>query len=1099
VSALRAEAPPSALCDPWWTVYDGDHVTGQHVVGYWPFDSADGTDDASGKAHALSLEDARIHAAGRFGGCLESFPGWPVEDRRHRARTPSRADLSPPGPFTLEMWICPKLEMDADYPDSFLLDKKYVAHDDYQLILGKANRTGTRVLRACLGFGADSSTWYSRPAKFEVGVWRHVAFTYDGDGTGAFYLDGVPWGRLRIAGRRSVSPGRHPLSIGDRIGSYYHGFPGYLDQVRICRGVREFRRVGMQRVGERSCFVRMEANASLAFRVTNLQRVGVDSGRVAFSLDGDAGPVRSIGGLAPGAWCEVSYRLDTRLRPDRYTLTATLELGDVPAVTETFDVTIVPRDLPHSFPVVMWGVYGGVDNEFDRLEEIGFTHALGVSADFRKIWQAGGVTEPAAPDKVASAKRMLDAALARGLRVSASLSPGAALRGETALQRVDREGKPIEHRPDICGLLPALRPYCRNVGASVARAYGEFPAFDSALIHTEVRGHARPCFHPRDLAAFRDHAGFDIPPEVVSQRGVESTRLDEFPADRVIPDDHPLYVYYRWYWKHGDGWNELNSAVHEGLRSTGRADLWTWHDPAVRVASVYGSGGRVDVLSQWTYSYPDPIRIGLATDELLAMAAAADPPQRVMKMTQIIWYRSQTAPASRPGEAPPTYRARWEREQPDAPFITIAPMHLREALWTKIARPIEGIMYHRWQSLVPCDGPSSYRFTHPQTRHELARLIREVVRPLGPTLRQVPGVRSDVALLESFASEMFARRGTYGWNGGWAGDAYHALVYAGQQPEIVFDESIVSRGLDGYRVLVMPDCDVITRSMAERIREFQKKGGVGVGDERLCPAIRPEIRLTSYRRTGKADRDKAALLAIAADLRRQLGAHTSRRVRTSDPEVVPYLRRHGASDYVFVVNDHREFGSYVGHHGIVMENGVPAAATVTVRRNRGAVYDLVEHRRVPDRIDAGQLVFDTHLGPCDGRVYLVTPEPIATVRIDVPPHAVRGAAVSCAVEILDAAGRPIDAVVPVELDIRDAEGRPAEGSGFYGAASGRVEIALDIAPNEPTGTWWIRIRELADGRSATAGLRVAADGSSPATSADKPVPEGVSDPVQPRG
>ena len=54
----------------------------------------------------------------------------------------------------------------------------------------------------------------------------------------------------------------------------------------------------------------------------------------------------------------------------------------------------------------------------------------------------------------------------------------------------------------------------------------------------------------------------------------------------------------------------------------------------------------------------------------------------------------------------------------------------------------------------------------------LARLIHEVVQPLGPTLLQTPAVKSDVAFLESFASEMFARRGTFGWCGGWGGDAY---------------------------------------------------------------------------------------------------------------------------------------------------------------------------------------------------------------------------------------------------------------------------------------------------------------------------------------
>ena len=59
-------------------------------------------------------------------------------------------------------------------------------------------------------------------------------------------------------------------------------------------------------------------------------------------------------------------------------------------------------------------------------------------------------------------------------------------------------------------------------------------------------------------------------------------------------------------------------------------------------------------------------------------------------------------------------------------------------------------------------GFSGYRYTNPQTQHELRRLVKEVVEPLGPTLMQVPDRKSDVAYLESFASQMFARRGTYG-------------------------------------------------------------------------------------------------------------------------------------------------------------------------------------------------------------------------------------------------------------------------------------------------------------------------------------------------
>ena len=56
-------------------------------------------------------------------------------------------------------------------------------------------------------------------------------------------------------------------------------------------------------------------------------------------------------------------------------------------------------------------------------------------------------------------------------------------------------------------------------------------------------------------------------------------------------------------------------------------------------------------------------------------------------------------------------------------------------------------MYHGWSSLVPTDGSHAYKYTHPQLQHELTRLIHDVVNPLGPMLRQVPAVRSDIDFL----------------------------------------------------------------------------------------------------------------------------------------------------------------------------------------------------------------------------------------------------------------------------------------------------------------------------------------------------------------
>lgn len=1096
--------PPAPLCQPWQSEYRGEAATGKHVLALWKFDTGEKVEDASGRGHTGTLRGAKIHPRGRFGACLESFPGWPVEDKEHRALVPSHPALSPQGPFTLEMWICPKPELEG-YAEAFLLDKKYVSHHDYQVILGPADRSGMRVLRACLGFGDDSATFYAQPALFKPGTWYHVAFTYDGAGQGTFFLDGRPWGSQRVAGRESIAAGRHPLSIGDRIGSYYHGFPGFIDEVRLCAGVLEFRPIKVELVGQRRCFLRMESGATLGLRATWLKPERLAGAEVSISIDGLGQRAVRLGPLAPGESATLEYPLDTTLRPGEYAVLARVSVPDPEPFQseERFPVRIVARRPPDRFPVLMWGVGSpeGVLKELPRLKRIGFTHVLGFGADYARIWEAGKPCQAAAPDRVAATCHMLDEALANDMAIVASLSPGSWAAGKSEFQRVDRKGQPYKTKtPDVCGLFPEVQQFCYNVGASVAASYGQFPAFQAAMLHTEVRDHAQLCFHPHDLAAFRKYAGSDIPPEVASRHGVHYTRLPGFPASRVIPEDHPMYVFYRWYWKEGDGWNGLNTALHRGLKS-GRPDLWTYHDPAVRVASVYGSGGQVDVLSQWTYSYPDPIRIAVATDELLAMAAGAPHPQHVMKMTQIIWYRSQTAPAPKEGQpssARPAYQAPWERQQPDAPFITIAPMHLREAFWTKIARPIKGIMYHGWQSLVPCDSPTSYRFTHPETQHELARLIRQVVEPLGPMLLQVPGAKSDVAFLESFAAQMFAGRGTYGWGGSWCGDAYHAMLYAHLQPEVVFDETIGQRGLEGFKVLVMADCDVLSATVAQRVQAFQAQGGLVVGDDRLAPAIKPDILLARSERTGRADRDKAALLALATALRKQLDTRYRRYLDTSHPEVIPYLRRYGPSDYVFLVNDRREFGQYVGHHGIVMENGLPSQATVTLRRPAGYVYDLVAGRMVPARQERDQRVWDVLLGPCDGAVYLVTPRPIQNCRITAPDSVPPGGTARCTIEVLDDRGQPVEAVVPLRVNIYDAETRLAEFSGYYAAKVGKAELAIQIAPNDPPGTWQIDVRELASGRSAVHWLRVPGPEPWPPPKAPPP-PPAAANPVQPQG
>ena len=1073
--AWAAQAQPKPqLCERWRQGYAGEDATGAQVIALWTFSDASAK-GASGKGHDAKLQGAALATEGKFGSCLESFCGYPVEDKRHAAVVPNAPALTPRGAFTLELWLKPKKELEG-YPEAFLVDKKYVAHTDYQLTLGAADKGGLRRLNMRLGFGEDSESYASDPAHYETGAWHHVAFTYDGAGAGRFFRDGAALGGAARPGRGPIAPGAHPLSIGDRIGSLCHGFPGYLAHVRLCNGALEFRPAALAAVGDRDVFVRMEPAPMLRFSLVNAQREPLKEARVLFSVDGQSIKQVAVPELASGAATPLEVPFDTSLKPGAYAVKARLEIaGDAPyASEESFPVTLAARRPPR-LPVVMWGLYGAANvlKELPRLKEIGFTHCLGFGADAGLVFDAGKPGAPDAPDKVAEVKRMLNAALANDLGIIATLSPGHWAAGaKKALRRVDKLGQSNDDKPALCAACPEMPALCYNVGASVAQAYGAFPAWQSALLHTEVRDGANVCWHAHDREAFRQATGADYPADAPGKGGLDYTKLKDFPSDRVVPDDHPMLTFLSWYWKEGDGWNRLNTELNKGLKSTGRSDVWTFHDPAVRVASVTGSGGGVDVLSQWTYSYPDPIRIGVATDELFAMARGAAQPQRVMKMTQIIWYRSQTAPAAKGDEVAKATKSPWEDTDPDAAFPTIAPMHLREAFWTKLARPVQGIMYHGWGSLVPGTGEGSYRYTHPQAQHELRRLVKEVVEPLGPALLQVPDRPSDVAFLESFASQMFARRGTYGWGGGWAGDAYQMLLWAQLQPEIVFDETVLRRGLDGFRVLVLADCDVLTAGVVAKVNAFQAKGGIVVGDERLCPAVKADVTIASVARTRKAKEDRDALLAKASQLRQALDKRYVRYCDSSSPDVVTRCRAYGKADYLFAVNDRREFGDYVGQHGLVMENGLPADATLTLKRKRGAVYDLTEGRELEAETRKGRLQIRRSFGPCEGCVLLVTDEKIEGVRIQAAEAAKRGEALAVQARVVDAKGRPVDAVVPVSVEVLDPSGAAAEWSGYYGAKDGQLALTLDLAPNDRTGLWQLRVKELASGRAAAAYFRV---------------------------
>ncbi len=290
--------PAQQLAEPWHTPYAGEDASGDHVVALWSFDTGLELMDRSGHGHTLALNGAKIAADGRFGGCLESWRGWPDTDTAHQAQAAAAPELTPHGAFTVEMWIKPKPDIEG-YPDCFLLDNRYVDESGMQLILDRDSGAGRR-LRMLLGTAGEHPSWSSHQYVFQANIWYHIAFTYDGKGSGRFYVNGTSQGGDDRPEYGAVTAGVKRMTLGDRVGSLYHGFPGYLDQVRICKGVREFRAAVVQLASSRRVFVRMERDATVSLAIVNKQRDVMCGAKATFFLNSIPLASQDLPDLKPG-------------------------------------------------------------------------------------------------------------------------------------------------------------------------------------------------------------------------------------------------------------------------------------------------------------------------------------------------------------------------------------------------------------------------------------------------------------------------------------------------------------------------------------------------------------------------------------------------------------------------------------------------------------------------------------------------------------------------------------------------------------------------------------------------------------------------------
>lgn len=1047
-------APP--LQDPWEESYANLDATGPHVLGCWKFDELPLV-DASGHGAQLVSDRANLVPDGRFGGGLKcaSATKSAVALPRH----------SPLGAFSAEMWVKVTTETSPSQT-ACLLDKQGVRMDDFCWNLLPANERGLRQMVVKLGFGTFVKEFVSEPVFLPINDWRHLAFTYDGAGRVAFFANSQPSGEAFEERCGALQPGAQSLCLGSSLAGAA-AFPGVIDEVRLCSGVRGFAAFLLEINSVSHVWERMERSLPVKITCTNLRPQPLNGADMTFIVDGVEQSF-IFPDLAPGASNVNEFGPDTALKPGTYTLEVVMGKGSR-RVSHSHEFQIVGRRT-QMLPVIMDGA-GQAD--LTQLQPLACTHWTGISNDDAPYAGTANKSRPLA------VRPKIEAGLQSGLRTVASLDYDQLMlsRGFRKAGRDGKEYSPLEinaAHPEAANLMAA----CGNM---FTLYYRNFNAWSGVLLGSSSLGKTHPGFGALDLEAYRKFSGQEIPAEIHAD-DVDWQKLPGFPTNRMIPDDHPALKYYRWLWSEGNGRKAVNEAWHRAYerRKQDRAETWIMHHPSVRQPSKAGSFASVMCIGDQSMDSRDPLMAGLCADQQLAMSAANEHELDVFGILPLSWDRVSVSPvgAERTAES----IMQWDRISP-LQRISVAPAILKENLWMMLSRPVKGLVLTEGFALRSANNQlqSILGATHPQSYAAFSDVAKRLLFPLGPMLAKRQPWRSPVAMLESFTSQMMAGRGLYRGASPRTLEVWHALQHAHVQTDIVYEETLAKGGLDGRQILIMTDCDILPVSVVEKIRNWQKMGGRIIADEHLCPALKADALLsepveTNVQASPPADTSNVAPVAPQplperlTQLCKEFGWQPL--VSCDSADVILHASLSGEATCLFVINDRREAGSYVGQHGLVREAGLPVTASLNLGEGKLNVYDL-SHAAflLPKRTDSG-LSIPLKLGPAEGRVLLLSPSPLLDMEFELPETATCGNIAEARIKLMTSGGKPMPAAIPVAVTIRDANGAPAEFDGYHVVENGELILRLDLAKNETPGTWEVHVRELASGMESVKWMQV---------------------------
>ncbi len=571
-------------------------------------------------------------------------------------------------------------------------------------------------------------------------------------------------------------------------------------------------------------------------------------------------------------------------------------------------------------------------------------------------------------------------------------------------------------------------------------------------------------------------------------------------AENVISDKDRRYLLTKYIFQGGNG-------VQAGLKrmvdmvKKYRPDMLTMTDPYRHVAlfDVYPS---VDIIHSWTYTNPDP----KAMIYIEQMRTATKPRNQIpLQIVTLLNYPGMLdVPHKREG-----FNGKIASSEE---WMGMGPDRVKETTWINLSRAPQIVGYFYGSEIDPVRYKDQPYRVPPGMSDSIKEMAEKVFRPYGKMIRKLDITPRRMAVLTSQAAATY-NRSPNDQHGSYAG--YRTLAFqeilemAHYNADVVFDESIEQGALDNYDVLFLPRADVLTETVYNKIREFQKRGGTVYADQFLGPKLEnvqqfdfdfSYLNKVSARAnimgealsewTDHAEKegqkpDLQKVLGVPAHIDQEIkegyaktlkdvvGKKFRSRVESDTPTVLFNLTEKGDTKYLFVINDKRAYDDRTGKYKGIMEKLVPQTVQVRYHNPSGkplVAYDMLKRKKIPLALRGDSVSFPVTLDELGGTLVALYPSALEKLEVTTSAQGKLGEPNKVSISLRDANGQLAQGLQPVRVDITDAKGNLHDDSDWITLENGTGELVFHPAWNDPEGSWKIKVSDLTAGLTAQAPL-----------------------------